>query len=137
MNRLQFLAELKKSLLVTTKEITAPILEGEVEKLEEAASDLIGITWVKLDGVNPRTFQGIQETFLRGTSIVLFSNGETLRAYDKACQSCHSLTQWIAYEGILKCFSCEKTYQIKTETGDLTYKHYSIKEKHGEWFIGM
>lgn len=136
MNRLQFLKELRKSFIDTTKEITLPVLDGEFKKIDDIADKIVGLNWVKVGSIDHLN-KGIQERFINGASILLFHNGEELIAYQKTCSSCQSLVQWIAHEKKLKCFSCDRTYLIESEAGDLVIKRYYTKAKNREWFIGM
>lgn len=137
MNRLQFLTELRKSLITTTKEITLPFIGEELEEAKDVADKIVGVKWLKLEGITPSSFIGVQDRFINKSSILFFSDGEQLKAYEKICSSCQSLVQWIAYDKKIKCFTCDKTFDVETETGDLAFKHYYIKEKNGEWFIGV
>ncbi|MCT8138973.1 hypothetical protein H1D32_15390 [Anaerobacillus sp. CMMVII] len=137
MNRLQFLTELRKSLLKTTQEISLPIITDELEKFDELANQIVGVKWVKLDGITATSLQSIQEFFTNNKSILLVSKGGQLKAYGKMCLNCQSLTQWISYENKMKCSNCDKTLDVISETGDLTCKRYYTKEKNGEWFIGV
>lgn len=137
MNRLQFLSELKKSLLKTTKEITFPILSEEVEKIDKVTDEFIGVKWHELKGISPESFQDVEEHFIENKSVLLCSDGTKLTAFNKVCSECQSLVQLITYEKKIKCFTCDKSYNFELKTGDLLYKHYYIKEKDGNWFIGM
>lgn len=135
LNRLEFLREMRKGLINTTKEITLPLIGDELVKAEDVASKLVGVKWLKLEGMTPSSLLGTQERFINNKSIIIFSIGEQLKAYEKICSSCQSLVQWVAYDKKMKCFTCDKTFDVETETGDLTLKRYYIREKYGEWFI--
>lgn len=137
MNRLQFIAEMKKSLLETTKEISTPFIEEKVTEIDHLAMKLVGLKWIKLEGINPSSFSGVRDHFINGVSVLLFSDGIQLIAYEKKCQSCNTILNWISFEKNLKCFSCDKTYSVEDENGDLACKRYYIKEHCGEWFIGL
>lgn len=137
MNRFEFFSQLRKSLIDTTKEVTIPLLADELEKVENAADQLIGIKWTSLEGLTPTSFSGTQERYMNKKSIVIYSDGETLKAFEKICTSCQTLAHYLAFDQTLKCFSCEEAFHLPSETGDLTCKHYYTKEINGEWFIGM
>lgn len=136
MNRLQFLTEMKKSLLNTTKEITFPILSEEMEKVEDAADQMIGLQWYKIK-INASS-EDVQEHYVNGKSILIYkTNDGELKAIQKICEKCQSLVQWLSHEQKLKCFSCENTYDCLKDDGDLTCKHYFMRNRDGSWFIGM
>lgn len=137
MNRLQFLAELRKSLIDTTKGITFPVISEEIEKLDEVADQIVGIQWFPLKTMSPSSFLGAQDRFINNRSILFFSDGKSLKAYEKKCISCNCLAQWITYEKKLKCFSCDKTYDVQKDSGELKCERHSMKETNGEWFIGL
>jgi len=137
LNRLQFLAEMKKSLINTTKEITFPFLDEKLEHLDSLADQIVGVIWLPLERLKPSSFSGVQEHFINSRSVLLYSDGKNLKAYGKICSSCNSLAQWIAFDEKLTCFICERSYDVVLETGDLCCKRYSTKEKAGVWFIEM
>lgn len=126
---------MKKSLMNTTKEITFPLFDEKIENLDNTIGQFFRTKWIKLEGVKPSSFNGVEEHFISKRSILLFSDGEGLKAFDKICTNCNSIAQWIAFEKKLKCFTCERTYEVSFEIGELCCKRYSTKEKAGDWFI--
>lgn len=135
MNRLQFLAELKKSLVETTKEIAFPVISEELEKLDEIVDEVAGVKWVTIVELDESLFNGIQERFIEKHLILFYSDGGKLKAFEKKCLDCNCLVQWISYEKKLECFNCEQTLDVTDDIGDLHCYRFPVREVKGEWQI--
>ncbi|CCQ97301.1 putative Rieske (2Fe-2S) iron-sulfur domain protein [[Clostridium] ultunense Esp] len=138
MNRLEFLRELKKSLIDTVKEVSLPFLEEDAKKIEETVDRLIGVTWVstgirgKLEGEQVESVRlGKKEFFLYK------KNKEETRGVENRCPECGSLLHYLSYRRRLKCLSCDKDFHLDTEEGELHLTPAPMKQEEEIWFIGV
>ncbi|GBF10573.1 hypothetical protein [Tepidibacillus sp. HK-1] len=135
MNRAEFLSQMKKSLLEAVKEFVSPLIEEDVEKIDQLFDEMTGVKWHSLGHLHPKAFIGVKDLFLENRSISLYSNGEEMKALDKTCPICHAFIQWIPFEKKLICLACNKQYFIEKNEGQFIPKFYPLKEKDGKWFV--
>lgn len=137
MNRAEFFREMGKGLLKTIKEISSPFLEEELEKMDELADKVAGVTWHiagKKEFFNPGD---AHDLFLGGQSVILFRREKEFAAYRKLCLCCKMMPQWIPYEKKLKCLSCEKEFFPESGGGDLKLQSCPVKIDGDHVLVGV
>lgn len=126
-----------KSLLKTVKEVTAPFLEDDLEKLDSVVDEFAGIKWHEAGAIQTFTTGEIHDLFLNKKPVVVLYIDGHFHAFEKICPTCESMVQWIAYDSKFKCLSCEREYGVRTEQKTLALKKYPIKKDKDKLFIGI
>lgn len=137
LKRSEFFAEMGKGLLKTVKELTAPFVEDDLQKLDSFVDELSAIKWQEIGAIQSFTTGEIHDLFLNKIPIALLFIDGQFYAYKKICPTCQTMVQWIAYDSKFKCMSCEKEYYIETEQKSLSLKKYPIKKSNNKLFIGI
>ncbi|MFT8318928.1 MAG: Rieske (2Fe-2S) protein [Sporolactobacillus sp.] len=133
MNRRSFFRELARSLTETGKEIVSPILEHDLEKIDQAATILQGLSWLSL----PAPIRGYQEQMVNGKLIGIYYDGRKALAFDKKCPHCRSLVQWQAFEQKIYCPACSRTYSFQQNEGALQLSFYSLRRDEKGWWVAL
>lgn len=137
LKRSEFFAEMGKGFLKTVKELTAPFVEDDLQKLDSYVDELAGIKWYEAGTVKNFSIGEIYDLFLGKKPVVLLINEGKYNAFEKICPRCQSMVQWIAYDSKFKCMSCEAEYYVRTEGNQLSLKKYPIKKVEDKLFIGI
>ncbi|TGA97359.1 Rieske (2Fe-2S) protein [Sporolactobacillus shoreae] len=133
MDRRSFLKELVQSLTDTGKEIVYPLFENDIDKLERAADVLTGVSWMRLESIEP----GYQEQICAGRIISLYLAADRLIACSKICPDCHETLQWIAYDRRLTCTACGRSYTFSDSEDSLRPNTFSVKKEEGSWWVAL
>lgn len=133
MDRRAFFKELAHSLTETGKEVLKPIIEDDLEKLDRASDLIQGLRWQHIETPN----QGYSEQIVDGSLISLYVTAEDALAFDKKCSACHTFLQWLAYDKVLQCPTCEKTYSFVHKEGALAPSFYTLKHDQRGWSVAV
>lgn len=135
MRRGDFLKELGSSLFETVKSVYEPFLKDDLEKVEDAADRVLGITWVPVmteSEFSPK----VEMKFVKGKPIIMAEYGTNMQAVDGICPVCsHIITLSTLYSSG-KCLNCQKEFNFKTQTGELQLKTLPIKHKDHMYYVG-
>ncbi|HJV44693.1 MAG TPA: hypothetical protein VJ824_03105 [Bacillota bacterium] len=138
MNRKEFFQEAWSGIFNTMKELALPILENKVEKFDHSIESLIKIKWVPLSVTIQSDFRGWKEVYLdNGHWVYLYYDGSQLKAFDKVCTSCRSLTVLWDHHKVIKCLLCEKSLSLETLEGNLTIEEMPVKEMNQFYSVGI
>lgn len=137
MKRREFFAQIKQDLLETLREISQPLMEDKLEKMDRAVDSLLDVQWLPLSGHAPEGFRGWQEIYLGGHWVYLYSDGSRMRAFDKICSSCQSITTRLDGQKIIKCLMCEHTFSLVELTGELDVTELPIKAINRQYYVGI
>lgn len=137
MKRSEFFSEMGKGMFRTMKEITAPLLTDELDKLDSLVEQVSGLKWLEIGLADAFKLGDIHDIFVGGKSIAVLTDASGLAAYEKVCSSCKSMVQWISYEKKYTCFHCEKSFYIHNNNGELCLQKYPLKASDGKLYIGV
>lgn len=137
MNRAQFFSQIKKDFIDAVKETISPVIDDDIKKIDSVIDDIAGVKWVPLDNIYLKDFKGTDEKYINNRLVLIYSDGNEIKAYDKECDECNSIVHWISYENKLKCFQCGKEFLLEQETGELILKKYKLKSERNKLYLGM
>lgn len=137
MDRLGFLSYMKNSIFNTVKEISAPFIEEDLQKVDQWIDNLAGIKWIPAEGQKLDEGIDCKDLYIANKHLLSFFNGQEVRIYEKQCQKCNTIVNWISYDKTLKCFQCGSSFKVKDRQGDLSLKEYKAKCENGIWYIGI
>lgn len=137
MKRSEFFAEMGKGLFGTVKEVTTPLIINHLDKFDSMVDEFIGIKWVEVGTVESISTEGIHDLFAAGKAIVIIADQQKYKAYQKLCPNCQTMPQWLSYEKVFKCFTCEDIYHVDSDEGTLQLKRYPLKNELGKLFVGI
>ncbi|WP_017755245.1 hypothetical protein [Calidifontibacillus oryziterrae] len=137
MDRADFFSFIKKSVVDTVKEVSAPFIEDDLKKVDQMVDSLAGIKWLPAYGETLNNKIGYQDLYIQNRHLASYFDGEEVTVFDKVCPKCQTIVQWISYDRKLKCFGCDTSITVIDRQGDLQLKEYETKCENGIWFIGI
>lgn len=133
MNRLEFLKEMKHSLLKTVQSVCAPFVEEKIEKLDRSIDVLSQIEWLYVTNqVHDTHF--IETKYIDGQTILLVYADQTIRAFNGSCPSCNYLLHIFQQEFLCKCMNCDENFS-PTHTDKL--QEYPLKKRENGYYVGL
>lgn len=133
MDRRDFLKTAFNEIVLVSKDVLAPIIAKDIEKLDKSTDMLVGEDWkclpnYQLDGKSwaVKTF-GLDKTAF---FVILSENGET--AIRKQCPTCKGMLTVTEFDKKCKCFICDKSLSLGTNEGDLQVDRVNIRRKDGK-----
>lgn len=135
MNRLEFLKELKKSLVDTVRYVSAPIVEEKMEKLDHSLDVLSQIQWWHVTNQVSESTK-IEEKYIDGQSILLVHEDKKLRAFNGFCPSCNHLLHVFQMDSKCKCMNCEEEYSFMSNEGS-GLQEYPLKKSETGYYVGL
>lgn len=136
-SRFEFFKEIKNDLKQTAKEFILPIIEDDVDKVDQIIDDIVGIKWYPIGNIDTEHMNVIKDYYINNQNIAVFYNDDELKAVEKKCPKCQNLLNWISYDKKLKCFQCESEFFIEKEKEDPKLNYYSLKKQNDIWFVGI
>lgn len=133
MNRRAFLKEMIHSLTEAGKEVAAPFIEEDADKIVRAAQTLQGTRWYRAESVG----HGYNEQFIGGRPVCIYSEGNRTVACGKVCPHCNQLLQWLDQGQRLICMSCGRDYSFQTQSGSLIPLFYDIRIDKGDLWVAL
>lgn len=136
MNREGFFKEMGKGLLQTVKTVFEPLIEDDLETLEKTTDTILGIQWLYLCS-SEYPFEKLNQFFVKNRSIFVIQEEGNMRAISGICPSCSNLLHLSALLLTCKCFNCEKDFNFRTNSGELTFFDLPITRKQDGYYIGI
>lgn len=135
MNRLEFLKELKNSLVETVQSACAPIVEDKMEKLDRSIDVLSQLQWWYVTNqIAARRM--IEQKYIDGQSLLLVHTNNTIRAFAGTCPSCDHLLHIFQMDSKCKCMNCEEEFSLaSSETSCL--QEYPLKRRKDGFYVGL
>ena len=102
MNRLEFLKEMKHSLLQTVQSVCAPFVEEKIEKLDRSIDVLSQIQWWHVTNEVNAT-KAIETKFIDGQVFYLFMNNKRfvhLTEHVLPVATCYTYFNWILHVNV-------------------------------------
>lgn len=137
LDRKDFFKEVSKNFKDATKEIVIPLVEDDLEKMDNVIDGMFGLSWISIGKINPENFTGVKDYYLNKKSIAVYSIEGKIKAVDKSCPNCQSLVNYIAYDKKFKCFKCENEYLLDCKDESLKLKKLPVKQENDLWMIGL
>ena len=133
MNRLEFLKEMKNSLIKTVQSACAPIVEEKIEKLDRSMDVLSQIQWWYVTKQVNDT-KTIETKYIDGKTLLLVHDHNTIRGFNGTCPTCGHLLHVVQMDFACKCMNCDEHYSL-TSTGSL--QEYPIKKREDGYYVGL
>ena len=135
MNRLEFLKEMKNSLIETIQSACAPIIEDHVDKIDRSIDVLAQLQW--WHAANQISGQKtIEQKYIDGQSLLLVHANNTIRAFHGTCSSCGHLLHVFQMDATCKCMNCEKEFPLAgSETSGL--QELPMKKLEDGYYVGL
>ncbi|MCF6092736.1 hypothetical protein L1765_01845 [Microaerobacter geothermalis] len=135
MNRRQFFLQIGNDLTQTIQDLVFDYLHEKKETMNALVDELIDLKWIPIGKFHPATFDMIQEFYIKGKPVYVYSDGKIMKAVGGICTACQSITIWIAHEKKIKCTQCEGSYSIEQEEGTLPLESYPTKVDDDVWYV--
>lgn len=132
-DRKDFLKNAFGDIVSVSKDVFAPLIEKEVEKLDKSTDLMAGQDWkalpeYRLDGKSwsCKSHNIGSKSFF----IVISENSEM--AIRKQCPTCKGMLTVTEYDKKCKCFICDKSFSLETSEGDLAVERVTLRRKDGK-----
>lgn len=135
MNRLEFLKEIKKSLVETVQYACAPIMEDKIEKWNHSLDVLSQLQWWHVANRVSETNK-IEEKYIDRQTIILVHDNKKLHAYDGLCPSCKNLLTIVQIDSTCKCMYCEKEYSLASHEKN-GLQEFPLKRAEDGYYVGL
>lgn len=135
MNRLEFLKEIKKSLIETVQYACAPIMEDKIEKLNNSLDVLSQLQWWHVVS-EVSEFHKIEEKYIDSQSIILVHENKKLYAFNGLCPSCKNLLTVFQNDSKCKCMYCEEEYTFASNKENCL-QEYPLKSCEDGYYVGL
>ena len=135
MDRLEFLKELKNSLLETIQSACAPIVEDKIDKFDRSIDVLSQLQWWHVTN-QIASIKTIEQKYIDGQSLLLVHANNTIRAFNGTCPSCDHLLHVFQMDSKCKCMNCEAEFSLaSSETSCL--QEYPLKRREDGYYVGL
>ena len=135
MDRLEFLKELKNSLLETIQSACAPIVEDKIDKFDRSIDVLSQLQWWHVTN-QIASIKTIEQKYIDGQSLLLVHANNTIRAFNGTCPSCDHLLHVFQMDSKCKCMNCEAEFSLaSSETSCL--QEYPLKIREDGYYVGL
>lgn len=135
MNRLDFLKELKNSLIETVQSACAPIVEDKIEKLDRSIDVLSQLQWWPITN-QIAAKKTIEQKYIDGQSLLLVHANNTIRAFNGTCPACEHLLHVFQIDSKCKCLNCEEEFALASnETSCLL--EYPLRRREDGYDVGL
>ena len=131
MNRLEFLKEMKHSLLKTVQSACAPLVEEKIEKLDRSIDVLSQLKWLHITNQVYDT-KYMEVKYIGEQPILLIHEKHTIRAFTGKCPSCNYLLHVIQHESICKCMNCEENFSNISKL-----QEYPLRKRENGYYVGL
>ncbi|HEY8394177.1 MAG TPA: hypothetical protein VIK92_05195 [Thermaerobacter sp.] len=138
MNRREFWHEMARSLIDTIKAAAGPLVEGYAEGIQETVDRLEGVTWVPVPAAPVPSPGAAELVFVARKAFYLYRNGKLgLGAIENRCDRCGGLLVSLTEASKVKCFSCDRDFDLLKEEGSLKPRPVPLKEEDGRLYLGV
>lgn len=135
MNRLEFLKELKNSLVETIQSACAPIVEDKIDKLDRSIDVLSQLQWWHVTN-QIASIKTIEQKYIDGQSLLLVHANNVIRAFNGTCPSCGHLLHVFQMDSTCTCMNCEEEFPLAgSETCSL--QEYPLKRREDGYYVGL
>lgn len=134
MKRSEFLKEMQKGFLQTTKELFMPFVEDDILKVSRVVEDYSGYTWVEIPVSIEDARTGVTNFYQDGKLYYLYKQQDDVSIVDAACPLCKYHLHYMSYNETFHCMNCDKTYTLEDA---LTGNHVPISERNGKMCMGI
>ena len=135
MNRLDFLKELKNSLVETVQSACSPIVEDKIEKWDRSMDVLSQLQWWHVTN-QMASIPTIEQKYMNGQSLLLVHANNTIRAFDGTCPSCAHLLHVFQIDSTCKCMNCEKEFSLASSEPSCL-QEYPLKRRKDGYYVGL
>lgn len=135
MNRLEFLIEMKNSLLKTIQSATAPIVEDKIEQLDRSLDVLSQTQWWYL-AKEAKEKKTIDVVKIDNRILLVVHHQNTIHAYAGTCETCNNLLHVIQMDNTCKCMNCDKQYSFSSNDAN-GLKEYPVKKRDDAYYVGL
>ncbi|WHX98981.1 hypothetical protein [Neobacillus sp. DY30] len=136
MKRLDFFKEMGNDLFQTVKSVYKPFIKDDIEKFENAADKVLGITWVPLMNVFDMN-TNLEMKFFQGKAIIIVNHDTNIQAWNGICPVCSHIITVSALYSSGKCLNCQKEFNFKTNTGELQVTQMPLRKRNQIYQIGI
>ncbi|UQD51037.1 2Fe-2S ferredoxin [Bacillus methanolicus] len=136
MNRLQFLKEMRNSLVQTIKEAYTPLLEDEVEKITEIFSS-VHRAWYLLGIYDVAELKGVEVKYVHHVPVAVYVQNGDIKARKAICSNCHVLPHYIQYQHRFICLNCDREFDLASEKGTLKMSLLATKKIKNQWYVQL
>ncbi|GMB09649.1 Rieske-like 2Fe-2S protein [Thermolongibacillus altinsuensis] len=136
MNRLQFLKELRNSLVETMKEASAPLLEDEVEKMKEILFS-VHRAWHLLGTYDADELKGVEVKNIHHVPVVVYVQKGNIKARKAICSHCRVMPHYVQFEHRFICLYCDREFDLASETGTLKMPLLATKKIENQWYVQL
>ncbi|MBB5355887.1 uncharacterized protein YlbG (UPF0298 family) [Anoxybacillus mongoliensis] len=131
MNRLQFLKMMRNSFIETMKEVSAPLLEEEVEKVKNLFSD--HRTWHTIGPCDDVC--DVELKTIGRIPIVVYKHDGTLHVRKAICSHCHVMPHYIQQDHRFICLYCDREWHVLSQHGTLHMPLLPTKKEENIWYV--
>ncbi|MGJ7035338.1 2Fe-2S ferredoxin [Anoxybacillus eryuanensis] len=131
MNRLQFLKMMRNSFIETMKEVSAPLLEEEVEKVKKLFFD--HRTWHTIGPCDDVC--DVEMKTVGRIPIVVYKHDGTLHVRKAICSHCHVMPHYIQQDHRFICLYCDREWHIFSQHGTLHMPLLPTKKEGNVWYV--
>lgn len=136
MNRLEFLKEIKNSLVQTIQSATAPIVEDKIDKIDRSIDVLSQVQWwhVTNEVLNSKK---IEQKYIDGQSLLLVHANRNIRAFSGVCPTCNHLLHVFQMDLTCKCMNCEQEFSLASSETKSCLQEYPLKRHKDGYYVGL
>ena len=135
MDRLEFLKELKNSLLETIQSACAPIIEDKIDKFDRSIDVLSQLQWWHVTN-QIASIKTIEQKYIDGQSLLLVHANNTIRAFNGTCPSCDHLLHVFQIDLKCKCMNCEEEFSLASSEKSCLLE-YPLKKLEDGYYVGL
>lgn len=136
MKRIDFIKELRNSLVQTVKYAYEPFIHDDLKKVEEAADKVLGINWIPLMR-DEETIPTLEIKFIEGNPIIVSNYDSNIQVTNGICPVCSNIITVTTLYSTGKCLNCEKEFNFKTKQGDLELETLPVKTNDHMIYVGF
>ncbi|WP_256760120.1 transposase [Cohnella sp. WQ 127256] len=129
MNRRDFL---KSAFANTFKEIISPLIERDIEKLDQVAETFSGTRYYRIS--YPKAGTLFDEVTVQMEPLIVMHGDNRYYALSKKCPGCGQLLNYLAYQRSFKCFSCDREATLSSPE---SFESFPTKIEDGHLHVGI
>ena len=136
MNRLDFLKELKNSLVETVQSACAPIIEDKMDKIDRSIDVLSQLQWWHVTNQMSEK-ETIEQKYIDGQSLLLVHANNTIRVFNGTCPSCNHLLHDFQMDCTCKCMNCEEEFSFASSDANCCLQEHPLKRHEDGYYVGL
>lgn len=136
MKRFEFFKEMGEGIFKTVKAVYEPFIHEDLEKLEGAADNALGIAWIPI--MRESEWIGdLEIKFSQGKAVILERHGVNIQAWNGICPVCSQIITLSPLYSSGKCLNCQKEFNFKTNDGELRLTPLPVRKRDEIYQIGF